>query len=434
VSLVWRTSLLSGWLLPTVTLLALALLTAGVAWWRRTAWTWAALGFGALLAAALIARTAAPPSAVGGSYPRSFVLWGALPLFALAAAAWQWRVVHWWRRAVALLAVPLLAAFAGLQINAHYGYLPTVGDLVGAPLPGEIGSLGFVPAHGAWLPREAVARVRSDMGVVTQIDIPGPVSHFHARAAWVWLPPAYFTGPDRSLPVVMLLAGVPGATRDWLRGAFAAQTADAWSRAHDGLAPILVFPDPNGSALADTECVDGPLGKSETYLTVDVPEFMHRWFHTPMDRADWAVGGLSEGATCALMLGARHPDRFSLFADFSGGKAPSSGTPAQTLQRLYGGDRNAMRAHDPARWFALDARLGEQGVVVAGGDDAGALAAQAKVLADAHAVGFRLRTEVIPGGGHNFQTWGHALRDTFPWIATTLERATPGSAARDLRA
>jgi len=434
VSLVWRTSLLSGWLLPTVTLLALALLTAGVAWWRRTAWTWAALGFGALLAAALIARTAAPPSAVGGSYPRSFVLWGALPLFALAAAAWQWRVVHWWRRAVALLAVPLLAAFAGLQINAHYGYLPTVGDLVGAPLPGEIGSLGFVPAHGAWLPREAVARVRSDMGVVTQIDIPGPVSHFHARAAWVWLPPAYFTGPDRSLPVVMLLAGVPGATRDWLRGAFAAQTADAWSRAHDGLAPILVFPDPNGSALADTECVDGPLGNSETYLTVDVPEFMHRWFHTPMDRADWAVGGLSEGATCALMLGARHPDRFSLFADFSGGKAPSSGTPAQTLQRLYGGDRNAMRAHDPARWFALDARLGEQGVVVAGGDDAGALAAQAKVLADAHAVGFRLRTEVIPGGGHNFQTWGHALRDTFPWIATTLERATPGSAARDLRA
>jgi len=434
VSLVWRTSLLSGWLLPTVTLLALALLTAGVAWWRRTAWTWAALGFGALLAAALIARTAAPPSAVGGSYPRSFVLWGALPLFALAAAAWQWRVVHWWRRAVALLAVPLLAAFAGLQINAHYGYLPTVGDVVGAPLPGEIGSLGFVPAHGAWLPREAVARVRSDMGVVTQIDIPGPVSHFHARAAWVWLPPAYFTGPDRSLPVVMLLAGVPGATRDWLRGAFAAQTADAWSRAHDGLAPILVFPDPNGSALADTECVDGPLGNSETYLTVDVPEFMHRWFHTPMDRADWAVGGLSEGATCALMLGARHPDRFSLFADFSGGKAPSSGTPAQTLQRLYGGDRNAMRAHDPARWFALDARLGEQGVVVAGGDDAGALAAQAKVLADAHAVGFRLRTEVIPGGGHNFQTWGHALRDTFPWIATTLERATPGSAARDLRA
>jgi S-formylglutathione hydrolase FrmB len=433
VSLVWRTSLLSGWLLPTVSLLALAVLTAGIAWWRRTAWTWAALGMAALLAAALIARTAAPPSAVGGSYPRSFVVWGALPLFALAAAIWQWRVVRWWRRGVALLAVPFLAAFAGLQINAHYGYLPTVGDLVGVPLPGEVASLGFVPAHGAWVPAAAAVRVRSDMGVVTQIDIPGRVSHFHARAAWVWLPPAYFTGPDRALPVVMLLAGVPGATRDWLRGAFAARTADAWSRAHDGLAPILVFPDPNGSALADTECVDGPQGNSETYLTVDVPAFMHEYFHTPTGAASWAVGGLSEGATCALMLGARHPDKFSIFADFSGGKAPSSGNPKQTLERLYGGDRNAMRAHDPARWFALDARLGEQGVVIAGGDDAGALAAQAKLVADARAVGFPLRTDLIPGGGHNFQTWGRALQDTFPWIATTLERSFHGS-DHDVRA
>jgi len=423
VSLVWRTSLLSGWLLPTVTLLALAVLAGGIAWWRRTAWTWAALGVVALLAAALIARTAAPPSAVGGSYPRSFVLWGALPLFALAAAAWQWRVVRWWRRAVALIAVPLLVAFAGLQINAHYGYLPTVGDLVGAPIPGQIASLGLVPLHGVWVPAAAATRVRSDMGVVTQVEIPGRVSHFHARAAWVWLPPAYFTSPNRSLPVVELLAGVPGATRDWLRGGFAALTADEWSRAHDGLAPILVFPDPNGSALADTECVDGPQGNSETYLTVDVPAFMHERFHTPTDKAAWAVGGLSEGATCALMLGARHPDTFSIFADFSGGKAPNSGTPAQTLERLYGGDKTAMRAHDPTRWFALDARLGEQGVIVAGGNDAGALAAQSKLVADARAVGFRLRADIIPGGGHNFPTWGRALRDTFPWIATTLDRS-----------
>jgi S-formylglutathione hydrolase FrmB len=92
-----------------------------------------------------------------------------------------------------------------------------------------------------------------------------------------------------------------------------------------------------------------------------------------------------------------------------------------------------MLAHDPARWFALDARLGEQGIVVAGGDDAGALAAQAKLVADAHAVGFHLRTEIIPGGGHNFVTWGHALQQTFPWIATTLERRLHDS-EHDVRA
>jgi len=44
-----------------------------------------------------------------------------------------------------------------------------------------------------------------------------------------------------------------------------------------------------------------------------------------------------------------------------------------------------------------------------------------------------LRTLVIPGGGHNFQTWGHALQQTFPWISTTLERSLRG-AEHDVRA
>jgi S-formylglutathione hydrolase FrmB len=231
----------------------------------------------------------------------------------------------------------------------------------------------------------------------------------------------------------MLLAGVPGATRDWLRGGFAAGPANAWSRLHDGVAPIMVFPDPNGSALNDTECVDGPLGNAETYLTVDVPRFMHARFHTLVKRTGWAVGGLSEGATCALMLGARHPDKFSLFADFSGGVIPRSGTLAQTLERLYGGNRVAMLAHDPSRWFALDARSGERGVIVAGGDDKGSLHSQAQLLESAEATGLHLRSIIIPGGGHDFPTWARALRDTFPWIASILDRQIPRRTVDEVR-
>lgn len=420
--LLWRVSLLSGWLSPTITVLAWAALVMGVAWWRRAWVTW--LGFGALawLAALLIARTFVPPAVVGGGYPGSFIVWGALPIFAFVAAVWQWPVVGWWRRVVAFVAVPLLAAFAGLQINGHYGYLPTVGDLFGAPLPGQIGTL---PSFGGPVPDAVMVRVREHLGVVAEVNIPGTVSHFHAHAAWVWLPPAYFTGPRRSLPVLMLLSGVPGASRDWLRGAFAARTADAWSRAHDGIAPILVFPDPNGGALRDTECVNGPLGNSETYLTVDVPAFMHSYFHTLTSRAAWAVGGLSEGATCALDVAARHPNMFSLFADFSGAVAPSAG-PA-TLQHLYGGNRASMRAHDPARWFEWDARFGLRGVIVAGGKDHSARAAQATLAAAAQRAHLPLWTFIIPGGGHDFPTWGHALALTFPWIASHLDHATRGS-------
>lgn len=429
----WHISLLHGWFSPTITWLAWAALVVGFAWWRRLWVTWLGIAALAWFAAFLIARIFVPPAAVSGGYPGSFILWGALPIFAFAAWLWQWPVVGWWRRAVALLAVPLLAAFAGMQVNAHYGYLPTVGDLFGAPLPGQIGALGRPPAHGRWVPAAVEDRVREDVGVVTEVTIPGTVSHFNARSAWVWLPPEYFTGPRRALPVLMLLSGVPGASRDWLRGSFAARTANAWSRKHDGLAPIMVFPDPNGGAFRDTECVDGPLGNSETYLTVDVPAFMHSYFHTLTNRAAWAVGGLSEGATCALDLATRHPDKFSMFADFSGGLAPNVGDPAKTLQRLYGGNRAEMRAHDPARLFAWDARFGLRGILVAGGDDQGAMAAQAKLAAAARRSGLQMRTYIIPGGGHDFPTWGHALQWAFPWIASSLDHAIRGSVADEVR-
>ncbi len=425
VSIFWHISLLHGWLGPTLTVLAFAALLAGVAWWRRAPWTWVPVAVAAGLAAVLIAHTFARPSAVGGTYPRSFVLWGALPLFALGAAIWQWPVVRWWRRAVALLAVPLLAAFAGIQINAHYGYLPTVGDLVGAPIVGQIDELPL--GRGLSVPPAAAMRVREDIGVVVPVTIPGRVSHFHGRTAWVWLPPAYFTDPHRALPVLMLLVGVPGATDDWLRGSFAAQTANSWSRTHNGVAPILVFPDPNGNAFTDTECVNGPLGNSETYLTVDVPAFMHARFDTLTKPVSWAVGGLSEGATCALTLVTRHPHKFSIFADFSGGVAPRSGTPEQTLERLYAGNRADMVRHESWRWFPLDARLRVRGVIVAGSRDRGALFAQARLARAARAADLPLRTEIIPGGNHNFPTWGRALRDTFPWIARMLDHTIPAA-------
>ena len=131
-------SLLHGWFSPTVTWLAFVSLAIGVAWWRRSPWHWLVVATAAVVAAVAIARVVDLPSHVGSGYPRSFLVWATLPLFALGAAAWQWTRVRWWRRGVALVAVPLLAAFAALQINAHYGYLPTLGDVFGAPLPGQV--------------------------------------------------------------------------------------------------------------------------------------------------------------------------------------------------------------------------------------------------------------------------------------------------------
>ena len=53
-------------------------------------------------------------------------------------------------------------------------------------------------------------------------------------------------------------------------------------------------------------CVDGPLGYSATYLTVDVPgvdPIAH--LHGQAARRAWAIGGFSQGGTCSLQLAAR---------------------------------------------------------------------------------------------------------------------------------
>jgi S-formylglutathione hydrolase FrmB len=442
-------SLLHGWLPLCVTALAFVSLAFGVAWRRRSPWHWLVVGAGATAVAIAIARFV--DTLHVGTYPRSFLFWAGLPLFAFGAAVWQWPRVTWWRRAVAFAAVPLLAMFCGLQVNAHYGYLPTLGDLVGAPLPGQVTAqvlerpplqlgipnrghrhrIGFALARAPRRPRTSVTGTSTAglLGLVAQVDIPAPVSHFAARRGFVWLPPWYFTHPGAQLPVLMLLAGSPGAPADWLRAGGALTTATAYARLHHGYAPIIVLPDANGSFFGDTECVDGPAGRAETYLTVDLPNFMQARFNATADPRRWAVAGLSEGGTCALDLVARHSDLFRTFADFSGDAAPNLGSFHNTVALLYGGSLREFAAHEPARWFGTDASRGVAGYFAVGTGDTSHVNIAEGLAAAARNNRIPTTLDLISGGGHDFSTWDRALTDAFPWIARRLS-AYPDTAIR----
>lgn len=419
-------SLLGGWLPACVDVLAWASLLVGIAWWRRPAWHWTVIAAASGVGAIALAGVIDVPSRFGNSYPRSFVIWGALPLFAAGAIAWQWRWVTWWRRAVALASIPALAAFAAMQVNAHYGYLPTVGDLFGTPLAGQVDAgrlLSRLPPYiGGHRVREVAGSVPVPTGgVVAQLDLPALVSGFHHRKAWVWVPPVYFLVPRPRLPVLMLIAGTPGSPGDWLRGGGALSLANSWAATHHGFAPIMVLPDANGYATGDTECVNGPRGQAETYLSVDVPRYMIEHFDVAAGPHQWAIAGLSEGGTCALELVTRHPDRFSTFADFSGDAAPTVGTDARTIRVLYRGSTSAWRAHDPATWFARDASAGVQGVFAVGNGDHRYLQIALSLADVARADGLQVAVDVLPGGGHNFYTWKRALRDAYPWLISRVD-------------
>jgi S-formylglutathione hydrolase FrmB len=421
-STVWysHVSLLRGWAPGAVDAVAFTTLVCGVAWWRRPPWHWVAIAGIAAVAALAVAHVIDAPTRFGSTYPRSFLVWGALPLFAVGAAVWQWPKVGWVRRCVALVAIPGLATFAALQINLHYGHVPTVGDLLHAPLPGQVSPTRLLIPSGRSEPAGVGATSLPSGGLVAHVDIPAPESRFVHRRGWVWVPPAYFSVPHPRLPVLMLISGTPGSPDDWLRAGGALTLADRAAAAHNGVAPVMVLPDANGSGTGDTECVDGPRGQAETYLTVDVPRFMIEGFGVAAGSRQWAVAGLSEGGTCALTLVARHPDRFSTFAHFAGDAAPRLGNAERTIRSLYTGSTAEWRAHDPVSWFAKDASAGVEGFFVVGSHDQGDIQSVTSLAAKASAAHLKTAVGILPGGGHNWYTWKRALSDVYPWLVTRL--------------
>ena len=350
----------------------------------------------------------------------------ALLVLGLLALAGARRTRRFPRVLLGLLAVVGLLASTAAGVNAHFGYVRTVGEALGADPPGET-SLSRARIRA----REGARRGR---GTVVALPIPGTRSGFAARPAQVYLPPAWSAPRQAPLPVVLLLHGTPGDPTDWVEGGRAGATADAWAARHGGVAPVLVMPDINGTLTGDTECVDSPLGAVETYLTVDVPAAVGRELGTAAPGPTWAVAGLSEGGSCAIMLALRHPGLFGSFGDFSGLAGPRVGETnddtADTVAQLFGGSSQEFAAHEPADLLARGRFPRTGGWFQVGGNDAEPLAAVRRLAPLAVAAGVTTCVVVVPGGEHTFDVWSAAFRESLPWFAQRagLVPATPAAA------
>jgi len=507
-----RVPLNHGALVSVVPVLAVAALMATLVrgsrrWWFRTVPAIVAVSGTALGLAAWYVRW---HSIIRDHFPRSFLVWIAEILVAGGAAAAGWRQAGRWRRVVAAASVPLTVASAVVLINAHYAYWPTVGDLLGRPLPHRISAAALAdvvagepvpaavaartalrteataspstsPAHSrsttpgqgastiaasasptgessSGSAREAAASNDSPTaparpprpagvhlspvpqetttttdpnptmhGVLAPLDIPGTHSGFKARQGTLYLPPAFFASPQPPLPVVVMVGGTPGGPGDWPRAGFAAQTADAYASQHGGFGPILAFVDHNGGPFTDTECVDGPVGHAETFLAEDVPHYLLDTLRVTPDHHRWAIAGFSEGGTCAFELALRHPDVYGAFVDIAGDWAPNLGSQADTLSRLYGGDRAAMAAHDPANLLTANRYHHLPGWFLAGASDRQHVALSERQVAAARAAGITATRTVI-GGGHTWQLARAAFRLVLGDLVQQLTAATPSPA------
>ena len=375
---------------------------------------------------------------------RQFVvmLWVATGLVAVIAVQ-SWRHRGRFGAAVAsVMTLVLVVVSLGAAVNAHYQYLPRLADVVNVPTwptasDRVVTPLSRLQVRGAAGTGQASmtaaststagstatstvrpARGRYPQGVVVNVDLPGPQSHFGTRQAFVYLPPQYFTEPGRRFPVVYLVHGSPGAPVDWFRAARAAQAGLAV--AQHGHPVLLVAPRASRYWTDDSECVDGPHGNVQTYLAVDVPNAVDSLFRTLPGREHRGIAGNSAGGFCALNVGLHNRATFGVLLDLSGFDRP---TYSGGLAKLYGptrdlGERAA--ADTPAQYAAGLPSRPQAHIWL----DYGRADVEARHDEQAMAVLLRARDQDVTirerPGGHEYGVWRPALRESLQWAAPLL--------------
>lgn len=368
---------------------------------------------------ALVAFVAVRASAASATIPSSFVLWSTALVTAALAGILGWRAAGWPRRLLGVLTIVSVGTAGAVVVNAYYGYYPTLADAAHRPLPDQL------RPNNAVIGATAAASVRDETrGRLVPVRIPTPRSEFAHRKEWIYLPPVWFAHPRPALPVVVLLPGTPGTTEDWIRAGGATQTANRWAATHHGRAPILVFADPNGSFRADTECVDTRHALVDTYLSVDLPEFVRTTFATAASPDRWGIGGASAGGTCALTIALRHPDVYHTIIDLSGEQRPNHGPRSVTLRTLFDGSAAAAARYDPATLLQERTYAATHAWFAAGDHDRPARHAIDGLVAASARAGIETRTS-IGRGGHTWRYWRRAFADAFAWINNKID--TPGA-------
>ena len=346
------------------------------------------------------------------------------------------------RRRTAGAAAVVLALVAGaVGVNADFGQFATIGALadqpIARPLAGAVAAAqraaapGDAPLPAAELAQPAAALWRSGAasaapshGVVARVEVPGRVSGFAARPAYVYLPPAALLPHPRRLPVLVMLSGQPGSPANVIQSGRIPEIMDAFARAHHGWAPLVVAPDQLGAPDRNPMCVDSPLGESARYLTVDVPGWIRNHLGVEPQPAAWAIGGFSQGGTCAIQLGSAHPEVFGALIDVAGQSAPANGNVRQTIARGFGGSAAAYRAALPTAVLMAHAPYhAEVAVFGSGALDARYGPRVDAVAAAARAAGMRVTRAVAPGTAHDWHTvqWVLASGSSSVWRRLGLE-------------
>ncbi|SFR68070.1 Enterochelin esterase [Agromyces sp. CF514] len=385
---------------------------------------------GAMIGGALLWATVNVLDLFGGPVADAAWLWVPAASGACLLAVWNlWRS-RWWRKLIALIAIPVFVTTAVLGVNAAYGIDRTLGDLLGISTakPLDIRDPGVdpppadpaEPVYTTWAAPEGMP-AKGEVGTPAPA-VPNTVSGFDARPAELYLPPAALVENPPRLPLVIMMMGQPGSPD----ATFIADVLDEFAAAHDGLAPIALVVDQLGDPRKDPLCLDTDLGKVETYVMQDVLPWAKLHLNVLQGAAYTTVAGYSNGGGCAAYFGSKYPESFGNLLAIAPTEYAGVEHRSETLREVFRGDQAAYDAVMPENIMAAKAPYPDSTAVFAVGEHDSAYKAGTRRLADAAtAAGMTVTFFEVPGGDHGASTLTGGLEEGFAVLAPRLGLEAP---------
>ncbi len=324
-----------------------------------------------------------------------------------------------------------------LLVNGYYHYYPTLYTALGLQTikafeANQNSSITYSAAKKPAANTNTATSIEAQLyeanpstaGKIIPVTIPGTVSKFAARSGYAYVPAAANGAGKINLPVIVLTAGFPGVPGNWLGGNQMEATMDQFAKLHHGITPYIFMVDNLGSTMNDTECVDSSRGNAETYLTTDVPAYIKSHYEVTTDPSSWALGGLSLGGMCSVMLTLRHPNVYHYFLDFGGETGPEIGSKQKTIAGLFNNSESAWDAHQPLLLLQKKKYPGLGGFLAVGKSDAHSLVAGMGQLYQETQDAQIDSVMQLLGGEHTFTTWQESYKDALPWISNRLGATT----------
>ncbi|MFE6735554.1 alpha/beta hydrolase [Microbacterium sp. NPDC057650] len=311
-----------------------------------------------------------------------------------------------WRKTVAVLAILAALLSAALGVNAAFGLDRTAGDLFGLstlqnarhfakPLRTAVDSS---PLYEWWRPPAGMPHSGEALLLSGNQRIPSTAG-FAPRDASIYLPPAALVQDPPALPVIVQMMGLPGSPTPTM----VKEAGDRFAAKHHGLAPIVIVADQLGAERQNPGCADSKAyGGVDTYVNVDIPNWIRTHLRVMTDHADWTISGYSNGGACSFLYGAQHPDVWGALADISGEEYPGQEDPGPVLDTVFGGDVAAFNANKPENALLTHPGQykGHVAVFTVGANDHVYSRPAHRATARAQAAGFETHFYAVPDAGH----------------------------------